>query len=119
MKPVVHFSLAAVAAIGALLCWLRVTSLVDVPPIADGQPGTVSVVYDSLGRQHTVTQYFAKTATGVNVHYSVDGAATTISQSLRLNRSMMPGVRMFLSALTRARPGRTKVRITSMCQGRQ
>lgn len=46
MKPVVHFSLAAVAAIGALLCWLRVTSLVDVPPIADGQPGTVSVVYD-------------------------------------------------------------------------
>lgn len=46
MKPVVHFSLAAVAAIGAVLCWLRVTSLVDVPPIADGQPGTVSVVYD-------------------------------------------------------------------------
>ena len=46
MNPRVHFSLAAVTAIGAVLCWLRVTSLVDVPPITEGQPGTVSVVYD-------------------------------------------------------------------------
>ncbi len=38
--------LAAVCAAGAVLCWLRVTSLVDVPPVTDGQPATVSVVYD-------------------------------------------------------------------------
>lgn len=43
---------------------------------------TVSVAYDSLGRQHTVTQYFAKTATGVNVHYSVDGAAPADTNSM-------------------------------------
>src|SRR5690606_4441730 len=34
----------------------------------------VSVVYDSLGIQHTVTQYFVKTGTNqVTVHYSFDG----------------------------------------------
>lgn len=37
---------------------------------------TVSIAYDSLGKQHTVTQYFVKTATGVDVHYSVDGDPT-------------------------------------------
>lgn len=38
-----------------------------------------SVVYDSLGNQHTVSQYFVKGAapTAVNVYYSVDSAATT------------------------------------------
>ena len=35
-----------------------------------------SVVYDSLGTQHTVSQYFVKTdADTVTVHYSLDGAA--------------------------------------------
>ena len=29
-----------------MLCWLQVKSWVDVPPISDGQPATVSVVYD-------------------------------------------------------------------------
>ncbi len=38
--------LAAAAAAGALLCWLQVTSLVDVPPVTEGQPATTSVVYD-------------------------------------------------------------------------
>lgn len=46
MRHVVQLVLAAAAAAGAVLCWLQVTSLVDVPPIADGQPATVSVVYD-------------------------------------------------------------------------
>ena len=37
-----------------------------------------SVVYDSLGSQHTVSQYFVKTdADTVTVHYSLDGAAPT------------------------------------------
>jgi hypothetical protein len=42
----VQLVLAALAAAGAVLCWLNVTSLVDVPPVTDGQPATVSVVYD-------------------------------------------------------------------------
>lgn len=43
---VVQVVLAAVAAIGAVVCWLHVTSVVDVPPVTDGQPATVSTVYD-------------------------------------------------------------------------
>jgi len=36
----------------------------------------LSVVYDSLGTQHTVTQYFVKTGTGtMDAHYTVDGGA--------------------------------------------
>jgi len=42
-----------------------------------------SVVYDSLGNQHTVSQYFVKTnATTVNVHYSVDGGAASAAHPL-------------------------------------
>jgi flagellar hook protein FlgE len=37
-----------------------------------------SVLYDSLGTQHTVSQYFVKTASNtVQVHYGFDGAAPT------------------------------------------
>ena len=46
MRHRVQLLLAAAAAAGAVLCWLQVTSLVDVPPVTDGQPATVSVVYD-------------------------------------------------------------------------
>lgn len=46
MRHAVQLVLAVVAAAGAVLCWLHVTSLVDVPPITDGKPATVSVVYD-------------------------------------------------------------------------
>lgn len=41
---------------------------------------TVSVVYDSLGRQHTVTLYFVKTANNtVEVHYQNENAAVGTS----------------------------------------
>ncbi|HTD04151.1 flagellar hook-basal body complex protein [Undibacterium sp.] len=55
-----------------------------VPPNAAFSPtdslsynmSKLSVVHDSLGAQHTVTQYFAKNAGGgINVHYTVDGGA--------------------------------------------
>lgn len=43
----------------------------------------VSVVYDSLGSQHTVTQYFVKTGTNeVTVHYTFDGTAMGTPQVL-------------------------------------
>ncbi len=46
MKPAVQLPLSALAALGAVLCALRVRSWVDVPPVTEGQPATVSVVYD-------------------------------------------------------------------------
>lgn len=56
-----------------------------VPPRAfdKDDPGSfnssvTSVLYDSLGAKHTLTQYFVKTGTGTaNAYYSVDGAAPT------------------------------------------
>lgn len=43
----------------------------------------VSVVYDSLGVQHTVTQYFVKTNTNeVTTHYAFDGTDTGVAQVL-------------------------------------
>ena len=48
-QPVTHtvqLVMGVVAIAAAVLCWLQVTSLVDVPPVTEGQPATVSVVYD-------------------------------------------------------------------------
>jgi len=45
-KHVVQLILAAAAAAGAVLCWSHIRSWVDVAPVTEGQPGTVSVVYD-------------------------------------------------------------------------
>lgn len=46
MKQVVQLVLAVAAAVAAVLCWLQIKSFVDVPPVTEGQPATVSVVYD-------------------------------------------------------------------------
>lgn len=45
-RHLVGLLLAVVAAAGSALCWLQVTTLVEVAPVAEGQPATVSVVYD-------------------------------------------------------------------------
>jgi len=44
-RHLVYLLLAVMAGAGAALCWSGVWSLVDVPPIADGEPATVSIVY--------------------------------------------------------------------------
>ena len=45
-----------------------------------------SIVYDSLGTQHTLSQYFVKTGPGaVTVHYSFDGAAPSGTANLTFN----------------------------------
>lgn len=52
-----------------------------------------SVVYDSLGTQHTVSQYFVKTdADTVTVHYSLDGAAPTTNFAMNFgtNGQILP-----------------------------
>lgn len=45
-RHIVQLILAAAAAAGAAVCWLHVRSWVDVAPVTEGQPATVSVVYD-------------------------------------------------------------------------
>ncbi|MCH9721520.1 MAG: hypothetical protein K0U67_05620 [Actinomycetia bacterium] len=45
-RYLVYLLLALSAGVGAGLCWAGVRTLVDVPPITDGQPATVSAVYD-------------------------------------------------------------------------
>lgn len=48
----------------------------------------VSVVYDSQGAKHSVTQYFVKSATNeITVHYSFDGADLASSTVLNFNTS--------------------------------
>jgi hypothetical protein len=46
VRHVVQAVLAVAAAAGAVLSWAQVRSLVDVAPVTEGQPATVSVVYD-------------------------------------------------------------------------
>ncbi len=48
----------------------------------------VSVAYDSLGVQHSVTQFFVKTGTNqVTVHYTTDGTAVPTTTVLDFNTS--------------------------------
>jgi len=44
-KHVVQLILAAAALAAAAVCWSHVRGWVDVAPVTDGQPATVSVVY--------------------------------------------------------------------------
>lgn len=46
MRHAVQLVLALAAAAGALVWWQHITSLVDVAPVTEGQPATVSVVYN-------------------------------------------------------------------------
>lgn len=46
VRYVVQLVAAFAAAVGAVLCWARVRSLVDIAPVTEGQPRTVSVAYD-------------------------------------------------------------------------
>lgn len=55
-----------------------------------------SVVYDSLGTQHTVSQYFVKTdADTVTVHYSLDGAppAANFAMNFGTNGQILPATK--------------------------
>jgi hypothetical protein len=45
-RHIVQLVLAVVAAVGAAVAWSQVRSWVAVAPITDGQPATVSVVYN-------------------------------------------------------------------------
>ncbi|KQP06456.1 flagellar hook protein FlgE [Pseudorhodoferax sp. Leaf265] len=63
--------------------WVAPTAAFDPTNPLTYNSSDVSVVYDSLGSQHTVTQYFVKTATNqVTVHYTFDGVANGTPQAL-------------------------------------
>lgn len=63
--------------------WVAPTAAFDATNPLTYNSSDVSVVYDSLGSQHTVTQYFVKTATNqVTVHYTFDGVANGTPQAL-------------------------------------
>jgi hypothetical protein len=46
VRHVAQVVLAVAAAAGAALSWAQVRSLVEVAPVTEGQPATVSAVYD-------------------------------------------------------------------------
>jgi len=65
--------------------WVPPTAAFDTTDPLTYNSSTVSVVYDSLGSKHTVTQYFVKQATPANtvqVNYTFDGATLGTPQTL-------------------------------------
>lgn len=45
LKPAIQLALAVLAAVGAVASWWQVRTVVDVAPVAAGQPGTTSIAY--------------------------------------------------------------------------
>lgn len=45
LKPGVQLALAVLAAVGAVASWWQVRTVVDVAPVAAGQPATTSIAY--------------------------------------------------------------------------
>ena len=70
VRNVVQLIAAMFAAAGAALCWAQVRSLVEVAPVTEGQPSTVSVVYDP---PMMVLGLVLATAAGVLAIYGVAG----------------------------------------------
>jgi hypothetical protein len=66
----VQLVLAAAAAVGAAVCWSHVRSWIDVAPVTEGQPSTVSAVYDP---PLMMLAWLLATAAGVLVVLGVTG----------------------------------------------
>ncbi|NML63309.1 flagellar hook-basal body complex protein [Massilia sp. RP-1-19] len=65
-----------------------------------------SIVYDSLGTQHTLSQYFVKTGPGaITVHYAFDGAAPSATTNLTFNAQGQMTAPIAPVPLTLAAPG--------------
>jgi flagellar hook protein FlgE len=59
------------------------TATFDATDSTSFNSSVVSVVHDSLGSEHTLTQYFVKTGVGaVKVHYALDGTTAATPSSL-------------------------------------
>ena len=81
MRHIVQLVLATLALIGAVLSWLQVRSIVDVAPIADGQPATTSISYSPPMMLLTMLLF---TAAGVLLVLGVAGL-------IRVRRARTPG----------------------------
>ena len=69
-RHVVQLVLASIAAVAAAVLWSQVRTWVDVPPITDGQPATVSVVYNP---PQMMLAWLLATLAGVLVVLAVSG----------------------------------------------
>ena len=76
-----QLAVATLALIGAVLSWLQVRSIVDVAPIADGQPATTSVAYSPPLMMLTM---LLATVAGVLIVLGVAGL-------VRVRRARRPG----------------------------
>ena len=77
VRYVVQLLVALAATVGAALCWARVRSLVEVAPVTEGQPSTVSVVYDP---PMMVLGLVLATVAGVLAIYGVAGLRRRVPQ---------------------------------------
>jgi len=78
VRYVVQLLVALAATVGAALCWAQVRSLVEVAPVTEGQPSTVSVVYDP---PMMVLGLVLATTAGVLVILGVAGLRRRVSRS--------------------------------------
>jgi len=77
VRYVVQLLVALAATVGAALCWARVRSLVEVAPVTEGQPSTVSVGYDP---PMMVLGLVLATVAGVLAIYGVAGLRRRVPQ---------------------------------------
>lgn len=69
-RHIAQLVLAVAAAVGGGVCWSHIRRWVDVAPIMEGQPATVSVVYDP---PLMMLAWLLATAAGVLVVLGVSG----------------------------------------------
>jgi len=77
VKHAVQLVLAALAAAGAVASWFQVRTVVDVAPIAAGQPATTSIAYYP---PMMVLTLFLATAAGIFAVLGVAGLCRVRSQ---------------------------------------
>ena len=77
VRYVVQLLVALAATVGAALCWAQVRSFVEVAPVTEGQPSTVSVVYDP---PMMVLGLVLATVAGVLAIYGVAGLRRRVPQ---------------------------------------
>jgi len=78
VRYVAQLLVALAATVGAALCWAQVRSLVDIAPVTEGQPRTISVVYDP---PMMVLALVLATTAGVLTILGVAGLRRRVSRS--------------------------------------
>jgi flagellar hook protein FlgE len=88
------------------VAWTAPTATTPPDPLSFNMP-KATLIYDTLGGQHSVTQYFVTTAPGaIDVHYVLDGLETGTPTSLTFDPATG-------QMLTPASPGTVSVAMTT------